>query len=64
MPESVNAVDHIKVFDSNDLVEVRIAEISYHPLRLRKLRMAVNPDDYNLYFEMVAQTFNMPGPLN
>ena len=23
MPESVNAVDHIKAFDSNDLVEVR-----------------------------------------
>ena len=30
MPESVNAVDHIKAFDSNDLVEVRHELASPH----------------------------------
>ena len=61
MPESVNAMDHIKVFDSNDLAEVR------NELASPQTKQAKNgneSDDYNLYFEMVAQTFNMPEPLN
>ena len=61
MPESVNAVDVIKVFDSNDLVEVR------NGLASPKTQQAENGNEldyYNLYFEVVAQTFNMPEPLN
>ena len=61
MPESVNAINHIKVFDSNDLTEVR------NELASPQTQQAENgneSDDYNLYFEMVAQTFNMPEPLN
>ena len=52
---------NIKAFDSNDLVEVR------NELASPQTQQAENgneSDDYNLHFEMVAQTFNMPEPLN
>ena len=52
MPEGVNAVDHIKVFDSNDLVEVR------NELASSQTQQAENgneSDEYNLYFGMVAR---------
>eukprot|EP00794_Sanderia_malayensis_P020839 gene20839-22882_t len=58
LPENVNAQDHIKVFNHDDLVEVR-NELASH----QENENHNDSDEYYLYFEMVTGNLNVPEPL-
>eukprot|EP00794_Sanderia_malayensis_P013398 gene13397-14772_t len=58
LPENVNAQDHIKVFNHDDLGEVR-NELASH----QENENHNDSDEYYLFFEMITGNLNMPEPL-